>query len=627
MQGEFTLFLSGVEPEEHFNIVSNYTKNILLSYYYIRRRGIDEIEARLKKNRGMKILIDSGAFTFFKDPQYAKKSVEWWEKYLKNYIKFIQEHRNYIFACVELDIDSIVGSEQVEEWRKKYFYPLEESGVRVIYLYHLDKDLDYFEDMCRKHAYVGFSYVELKNSIDDNDLIQETVSNLFDIAKKYKTAIHGFAITGNKMLLNYPFLSADSTTYTMGAQYGNIVYFDGGALRHLDKDTWKSQYIPKLVALGLKEDLLRIENPYELIKANVIGYKKFEEYLRQLHVAQRYWEGRVTTKFKLPEYEWFNSSMEDWESKLLDAGIDTNIPKDVGITLLRDMYVILNNLDEIKSYSIEDLIQLCSIFGATGVAYNTKEKCLRFLKIAFREHLDGKRSELSDLQRSEEKKCLSLERDSYIDDSEEKEIELSKEDCGKILPALLTDGYDKDSVERELIASGIQPVYDKDGNILKGIKTVKKQIKLSNKALPRLSCDRCVMASNCTEYKPGYICAYDTSFRNNTTRNIDDIIGTLTAIADVQVERAKKAFMQETAMGGVPTKTTSQALKDAWDFTFKLKELYDETNIEKPVTIQHTKVSGGSIETTTVRGKNPEQGGILEKIFFKDAIDVDAQVL
>ena len=146
MQGEFTLFLSGVEPEEHFNIVSNYTKNILLSYYYIRRRGIDEIEARLKKNRGMKILIDSGAFTFFKDPQYAKKSVEWWEKYLKNYIKFIQEHRNYIFACVELDIDSIVGSEQVEEWRKKYFYPLEESGVRVIYLYHLDKDLDYFED-------------------------------------------------------------------------------------------------------------------------------------------------------------------------------------------------------------------------------------------------------------------------------------------------------------------------------------------------------------------------------------------------------------------------------------------------------------------------------------------------
>mgnify|MGYP003523490286 CR=1 FL=1 len=111
------------------------------------------------------------------------------------------------------------------------------------------------------------------------------------------------------------------------------------------------------------------------------------------------------------------------------------------------------------------------------------------------------------------------------------------------------------------------------------------------------------------------------------TRNIDDIIGTLTAIADVQVERAKKAFMQETAMGGVPTKTTSQALKDAWDFTFKLKELYDETNIEKPVTIQHTKVSGGSIETTTVRGKNPEQGGILEKIFFKDAIDVDAQVL
>ena len=78
-------FQESDEPRENFEVVSGVTRNVLLSYYYIRRRGIDEIEERLKKHRGMKILIDSGDFTFFKDPKYATKTVELWENYLKNY--------------------------------------------------------------------------------------------------------------------------------------------------------------------------------------------------------------------------------------------------------------------------------------------------------------------------------------------------------------------------------------------------------------------------------------------------------------------------------------------------------------------------------------------------------------
>ena len=49
LKGDFTLFLSGVEPVENFNVASSVTKNVLLSYYYIRRRGLAEIEERLKK--------------------------------------------------------------------------------------------------------------------------------------------------------------------------------------------------------------------------------------------------------------------------------------------------------------------------------------------------------------------------------------------------------------------------------------------------------------------------------------------------------------------------------------------------------------------------------------------------
>lgn len=626
MKGDFTLFLSGVEPVENFNIASSVTKNVLLSYYYIRRRGLAEIEERLKKHRGMKILIDSGAFTFFKDPQYKDKTLEWWETYLQNYTDFVRTHREYVFACVELDIDSLVGAEKVQEWREKYFYPLEQEGINVIYLYHLDKDLGYFEELCKRHAYVGFSYLEIKRNIEDANEREMLITTLFDIAKKSKTAIHGFAITGNKMLLNYPFFSADSTTYLAGAQFGEINYFEGGALKHLKKDVWKSQYMVKLQALGLKQKLLDNESPYELIKASAIGYKQFEEHIRSVMVAQKYWEGRVNTRYCLPDLDWFASDMKDWQDKLVDAGIDKNIPENVGITILQDLFVIHNNTDQVSSYTLEDLVEICTLFKATGKNYNTKDKCLKFLREAIKEHLDGFRTELADLSCPQDGERKALEREHYIQEKEFIEVELTAEECGQLLPALLTSGYDKDSVEKQLIEQGITPVYDKEGNVLKGIKTIKKQKKLSSKALPRQSCDRCVNALNCPEYQAGYICAYDEMFRRFNTRDPEDVMQGLTAIADLSMERAMKAYMQETLMGGVPTKATSSALRDAWDYLSKLKDLSNEVN-GNPVVVSQTKIRGGVVEQTTVRGSNPQQGGLLAQIFMNDNNTIDAEIV
>lgn len=574
----------------------------------------------------MKILIDSGAFTFFKDPQYKDKTLEWWETYLKNYTEFVRTHRNYIFACVELDIDSLVGAEQVQEWREKYFYPLEQEGINVIYLYHLDKDLDYFETLCKRHAYVGFSYLEIKRNIEDTNEREMLIETLFNIAKKYRTAIHGFAITGNKMLMKYPFFSADSTTYLAGAQFGEINYFEAGALKHLKKEVWKTQYMVKLEALGLKRKLLENESPYELIRASAIGYKQFEEHIRSVMRAQKYWEGRVNTRYHLPELEWFATNMSDWQEKLVDAGIDKNIPENVGITILQDLFVIHNNTDQVSSYTLEDLVEICTLFRANGKNYNTKDKCLKFLREAIKEHLDGFRTELSDLSQPQDGERMALERDHYIQEQEYIEVELTREECGKLLPALLTAGYDKDSVEKQLIEQGIQPLYDKNGNILKGIKTLKKQKKLSSKALPRQSCDRCANALNCPEYQAGYICAYDAMYRRFNTRDPEDVIQGLTAIADLSLERATKAYMQETLNGGIPTKATSGALKDAWEYLSKLKSLMDETS-GNPFVVSQTKIKGGTVEQTTVRGSNPQQGGLLAQIFMNDTNTIEAEII
>lgn len=89
----------------------------------------------------------------------------------------------------------------------------------------------------------------------------------------------------------------------------------------------------------------------------------------------------------------------------------------------------------------------------------------------------------------------------------------------------------------------------------------------------------------------------------------------------------QKAFMQETAMGGVPTKATSSALKDAWEYLSKLRELENETAAGNPLVVSQTKIKGGVVEQTTVKGANPAKDSLLAQIFLNNDNTIEAEVI
>ena len=60
----YTFFFSGTEPNDYFDMVSKETNTMLMSYLYIRNKGVKILEERYEKCPGLKILLDSGAFTF-----------------------------------------------------------------------------------------------------------------------------------------------------------------------------------------------------------------------------------------------------------------------------------------------------------------------------------------------------------------------------------------------------------------------------------------------------------------------------------------------------------------------------------------------------------------------------------
>ena len=81
--------------------------NILQSFYYCNEFTEKGIIPNCKS-----FMLDSGAFTFMNN---CKKNINWYE-YIDQYIDFI--NRNNIDLFFELDIDGIVGYEEVKKMRK-----------------------------------------------------------------------------------------------------------------------------------------------------------------------------------------------------------------------------------------------------------------------------------------------------------------------------------------------------------------------------------------------------------------------------------------------------------------------------------------------------------------------------
>ena len=195
-------FFSGVEGQQHFDAaVSAGAKNLLMSYLYIeKKKDMNVVRDRKKKNPNLRFLIDSGAHTFqmqWANPPYNTWKLSDYEDYLKRYVQWARANKDWVDAVVELDIDIVingllfghgstseVGSAKVKEWQEKYFYPLEKEGIQVVYVWHKERKLEGFEEMCRKHSYVGLPG-ELSSEPDFNKYIT--------IARRYTSRIHGFA--------------------------------------------------------------------------------------------------------------------------------------------------------------------------------------------------------------------------------------------------------------------------------------------------------------------------------------------------------------------------------------------------------------------------------------------------
>lgn len=219
----------GVGGYDH--IIRRHRPYILESFYYV-----DEDTERLLPFFG-DFLLDSGAFTFM---QGTSGSVNW-NDYIERYANFI--NRNDIKKFFELDIDSVVGYEQVLKFREK----LEGlTGKQCIPVWHKSRGMQEFKKMCDEYDYAAIG------GIVSGEIKREQYKAfpiIIEEAHKRGCKLHGLGFTALDWLTKCHFDSVDSTAWTTGNRFGHIYKFDGKTMRKIDVPKGKRLADSRKVAL------------------------------------------------------------------------------------------------------------------------------------------------------------------------------------------------------------------------------------------------------------------------------------------------------------------------------------------------------------------------------------------
>ena len=618
-----TIFFSGVEYESYLETLYNLgIRNFLMSYEYLKGKG----HQIFSQYSDIRLFIDSGAFTYQNDPKYESYTSKQWEEQIKTYLNWARKHKDSIFAIADLDLQYLpnVGYETVYEWRKKYFEPfMLETGIPVCFIYH-DDGLDYWEYMCKRYPYVGFSLAV------DGDNSSVDIHEMFRIAEKYNALCQGMASTNTRLLTEYPFYTVDSTTWNVGLKYGEISVWTGTKMTRIKKADFETKAFPAIQQYDIPFDfnLIREEDKTEMIRVNAYAFVQAEKYVNERLKSKMYWFKQKTQKIDVdnlpddffPTPEWFNTATpEEIQEKAKSMNINPDCEKTYDT--LYDMVAFMTwDNEDYASMREEYLTNGGKLIEQLHDTYVNRivpdlDTKISDLIAFFKECLSGENDKL--LQMGTNFDRIVKERDSYIEEEDEELVDVDeaviRERVHSLIPTEGEDTTDLDNLDREIFKKAeIVPTFDERGKFVKGQMVARKPKKMYSKKYPKFACDTCYAAAKCAEYKAGYVCAYQKMFDRFDTRNMADIIQAIQGMAEHNLTRMQKSMVMEIINGTVDPQVTAFIDQNTRLMTL-LKQMYECGSAE---VLRQTKVvrADGSREET-VQVTNPQSGGILEKLF------------
>lgn len=228
----FTLYRAGTGTRRSQEAIRKYGCNQLLSQLNERKSILDWVEwLKANPTATNKLFIDSGAFS----AHTKGKEVD-----VDDYIRFINEIDDYVYIFAQVDkIPGRFGQPKTpqeladaprESW-ENYLYMVDKvkSRDKLLPIFHQGEDFKWLKNMLEythpdgKHIwYIGVSPAN-DVSVSDKKKWLELVFKIIAESSNPNVCTHAFGMTSLNVLEQYPFTSADSTSWLLSAANGSII--------------------------------------------------------------------------------------------------------------------------------------------------------------------------------------------------------------------------------------------------------------------------------------------------------------------------------------------------------------------------------------------------------------------
>jgi hypothetical protein len=232
------LFFAGAEKGQFQNILySEGVRNILMSFYWHK----DDSSLKQEKEKGFNIFLDSGGYSARKQGINVD---------IKEYGKFLEENKDYIFTAANLDVMDTNKAQENQKYLEQFY--------QVLPVYHFseyaEKNEDLLKQFCEKYKYIAIGGIAGMNP--DRKLLSNYLNFSFRTIMKYKgLKVHGFGITALQYLKNYPFYSVDSTSWLIGGKFGTILKWELNSFKNAKNIHYsdKKKMIDNRIPISLTE--------------------------------------------------------------------------------------------------------------------------------------------------------------------------------------------------------------------------------------------------------------------------------------------------------------------------------------------------------------------------------------
>jgi len=211
------IYLAGPDTMVHYSPeLSKQRISVMGSYIYVTERILEYFQY-------WDLFMDSGAYTF------AQKNTDItdWNDYVDKYAEFLNAYN--IDRFLELDIDKLVGLKEVERLRKRLE---QKTGKQPVPVWHDSRGREYFHDMVKEYKYVAIGGIASSKTRErtKGSILYKKYGNWFaDKAHEEGAKLHALGFTVQD-IHKYRFDSVDSSSWTGGARWGVIFYWNGFTL-------------------------------------------------------------------------------------------------------------------------------------------------------------------------------------------------------------------------------------------------------------------------------------------------------------------------------------------------------------------------------------------------------------